>query len=116
MIKPRTTTAVSLVASDGGNNKLEFDPFYIQLVRVMDSYGKQLCLDAVSPTFDLEALDRAQFHKDGTPRTALGRVMEDLGVPGRSLSGLCHMMPAPGKRKENPGRVSPGWVCSYRDL
>ena len=108
-IAPRSTTSVSLVASDGGNNALKFDPFLIQLVRVVDSYGRELCLDAVTPTTNIVELSERQLAE----HTALGFMMEVLGV--RNLYELSTMIPDPRKLKDDT-TVKPSWVLVYRDL
>ncbi len=112
-IQPRSTTSISLVASDGGNNKLQFDPFLVQLVRVVDSYGQELCLDAVSPTTDTDKLSDRQFDANGTPSTSLGFMMAELGV--KKLFELSPMIPRP-KAADDISAVKTSWVLVYRDL
>jgi hypothetical protein len=109
-IQPRVTTSISLVGTDGGNNQLHFDPFLIQLIRVVDSSNNEYCLDAVSPTTPIDRLYRLQFNTDGSPCTPLGEMLVSLGVS--SLPELSHMI-----RSGTEGRpVSPSWVYVYREL
>lgn len=109
-IQPRATTSISLVGTDGGNNQLQFDPFLIQLVRVVDSSNNEYCLEAVSPTTSIQKLNERQLAADGTARTALGEMMAFLGVS--SLPALSHMIRPTDKGKP----VSPSWVQVYREL
>lgn len=109
-IQPRTTTSISLVGTDGGNNQLQFDPFLIQLIRVVDSSNNEHCLDAISPTTSIQKLNERQFAADGAACTALGEMMAFLGV--NTLSALSHMIRPTDKGKP----VSPSWVQVYREL
>lgn len=104
VIKPRAATSVALMASDGGNNKVAFNPFYLQVVRVVDSSGKELCMEVVSTVADIDELSRRQFDGAGHPCTALGRLMKGLNIT--ALQELSPMMS--GK--------SPSWVQVFRDL
>jgi hypothetical protein len=99
-IRPRSATSVALTAADGGNNAVAFNPFSLQIIRVVDSQGKDLFLDVVSPSTDTEELGRRHL----TERTVLGELMTELGIT--RLSALSPMM---------AGR-SPRWVEAYRDL
>lgn len=109
-IQPRLTTSISLVGTDGGNNQLQFDPFLIQLVRVVDSSNNEYCLEAVSPTTPIQKLNDRQFNKDGSPLTALGEMMAYLNVD--SLQKLSHMI----RPTDKGSPVSPSWVQVYREL
>jgi hypothetical protein len=91
------------VASDGGNNRLEFNPFSLQVVRVVDTFGDELFLDVISPSTDTVAL--GQRHLDN-PWSPLGKLMRDLGAS--TLGQLSTMIPAKPK-----SRV---WPLVYRDL
>jgi hypothetical protein len=106
-IQPRVTTAVSLVATDGGNNKLQFDPFLVQLIRVVDSSNNEYSLEVVTPSTNLDELASRQFNVDGTPVTPLGEMMEFLEV--RTLPELSNFI-----RASEDNDVT--WIKSYREL
>ncbi len=112
-IRDYTTTAVSLVASDGGNNRLRFDPFDIQIIRVVDSYGAQACLKVVSRYKNVKQLSEEQFDQNNNPVSPLGELMKDLGV--YSLSELSPML-NPKIDEHNREVLNSSWVLVYRDL
>ena len=109
-IQPRATTSISLVGTDGGNNQLQFDPFMVQLVRIVDSSKNEYCLEALSPTTPIESLNRRQLNIDGSPATPLGDMMAFLEA--RSMTALSQMIRPTG----NGRPVSPSWVQVYREL
>jgi hypothetical protein len=109
-LRERSTTAISFVATDGGNNAIEFDPFLVHLVRVVDSSNNELLLQALTRGANLNQLSE-KLLKDGARNpTGLSKLMRRLGT--RSLMELSHMI-----RVDDSGRaVSPSWVQTYREL
>lgn len=109
-ILPRMTTSISLVGTDGGNNRIQFDPFLVQLVRVVDSSNNEYCLEAITPTTSVTELSRMQFDEAGVARTPLGKLMAFLNV--HDLTALSHMI----RRNDDDRPSSPSWVQVYREL
>jgi hypothetical protein len=109
-IHPRAATSVSLVATDGGNNSLRFDPFLMQVVRVVDSNDNELCLEVVTPTTPIAELNKRQFDADGRPITSLGRLMAALNL--KKLQELSHAV-----REDDDGLPRSATIVQvYREL
>jgi len=107
-IQPYRSAAISLVGTDGGNNKVHFDPFAIDLVRVVDSSDNQYCLEALTPRMKVEQLDRRHFDANGEPLSSLGRMLRALNLSSiRDLSSVIAM---------DPEWRSPLWIQIYREL
>jgi hypothetical protein len=114
VIQPRAITTFSLVASESTNNKLVYDPFYFQLIRIVDSNGRNWCLDIITPTTNSDLLSKRQFDERGNPKTTLGILMKDLQC--ETLNELSPMIPTGKFMDEHPDQVSKSWVQVYRDL
>jgi hypothetical protein len=107
-IHPRSATAISLVGTDGGNNQIHFDPFIVQLIRVVDSSQNEYCLEVITPRSSIEDLNAYHLNPDGTGRTPLGRMMEYLGI-----AGLHQLSPV---FKLDVDQRSSSWVQVYREM
>lgn len=105
-IQPRTVTSIAFVGTDGGNNQLRFDPFLVQLIRVVDSSNNSYALDVITPESDTDALSQRHW-KD--KNSELGQLMRFLNK--EKLWQLTPMIPAPNARER-----SPSWVQVYREL
>lgn len=110
-VKPLRTyavNAVSFVSTDGGDNRLVFNPAVIELVRVVDSRGNQCALDAVASTISLDEL-QARVEPGGASTVApLMRLCSDLKLSLKELSYLIRGLDQPGK--------STGALRCYRDI
>jgi hypothetical protein len=109
-IQPRATTSVSLVAADGGNNDLRFDPFHVQIIRIVDSNRNEYWTEVISPTTPLRGLNRRHIDEGGSPISLLGKLMIGLNV--RSLSELSPMI----QEVQEGQQRSPSWTQVYREL
>lgn len=107
-IRTYSVNAVSFVSSDGGDNRLYFNPAVIELVRVVDSRGNQCALDAIagntaSSAFNERALAGSKFVVE-----PLRKLCDDLGCNVLDLSYLLDSIDKPGK--------STGAIRTYRDI
>lgn len=105
-IQPHSTAAISLVGTDGGHNVIQYDPFMVQVIRVVDSSNNEYCLEALTPRTPVATIDERHIGVDGLPRTPMGRMMRVLGVSSfRDLSFI-----------DFGAEPKPSWIQVYREL
>ena len=79
----------------GGNNQSRFDPFLIQLIRMVDSSDNEHCLEVVSPGWGQEA-----------GSAALGKRQADAFLRAKSKPRVEHDVWA-SKESDRPREVTP---------
>ena len=103
-IKKYSVNAVSFISSDGGDNRLYFNPATIELVRIVDSLGNQCAFDAIAANSDADELNIRIEAPNGnlllveplkrlcndlnSDVVGLSHVLEDLGQQGKSTRAV----------------------------
>lgn len=107
-LRKYSVNAVSFVSTDGGDNRLTFNPAVIELVRVVDSRGVECALDAIGSNAGMPELrQRAQ---PGNPKCVLPlqQLCSALDLKIEDLSYLLRGIDDPAK--------SSGAIRTYRDI
>ena len=113
-IRPYSSTTMAIVSSDGGNHGVKFDPFHIQLVRVVDSDGQTLALRSIAVTTDLDRLFAEEMSKGA--ESPVAKLISDLSKStARQIHSFTELCPSIRVDSVRPDHTT-GWVISYRDL
>ena len=102
-IKPYSANAVSFVSTDGGDNRLYFNPAVIELIRVVDSQGNQCALDAIAGNTKYDSLNAKL---ELVP--PLKRLCEDIN---KNIMQLSHFLKGLGEAGKSTGAAQ-----IYRDI
>jgi len=109
-IKEYSVNAVSFVSSDGGDNRLYFNPAIIELVRVVDSRGNQCALDAIASNSQADELNVRIQAGNNSPLLVkpLKRLCNDLNT---DVVGLSYLLSGLGQQGKSTGAIR-----IYRDI
>ena len=108
-IQPHAANAVSLVGTDGGNNYVKYDPFMLELIRVVDSSNREYCLEALTPRTSIEELTARHIDAKGQGLSTLGRLMQALNV-----SSIYDVASIARPTANKPPK--PTWMKTYREV
>lgn len=87
-IRSYSVNAVSFVSSDGGDNRLYFNPAVVELVRVVDSRGNQCAIDAIAGNTSPGSFNDRAKSESNLVVTPLKRLCDDLNCKVLDLSYL----------------------------
>jgi hypothetical protein len=76
-IQPRTVTSIAFAGTDGATNQLRFEPFLVQLIRVVDSSNNSYAINVITPESDVKALSDRLL---SDAKSELGEMMRFFGV------------------------------------
>lgn len=107
-LRTYSANAVSFVSTDGGDNRLVFNPVTVELIRVVDSHDNEHALDAISSTISIEELEERTKQGSSHVITPLERLARDTGKTLEQMSYLIRGLGTSGK--------STGAMRCYRDI
>jgi len=107
-IRPYSVNAVSFVSSDGGDNRLYFNPATVELVRVVDSLGNQCALDAIASNSKASELNTRVEKTSPLLVEPLRKLCQDLNT---NVVGLSYLLKGLGESGKSTGAVR-----IYRDI
>jgi len=109
-LQRHSVNSVAFVSTDGGDNRLAFNPATIELVRIVDSNGYEYVLDAIASSSELSELNKRLNPIDSNFLVKpLADLCYDLNIQDiKELSFLLGGLGKPGK--------STGAMRCYRDI